>query len=311
MPLDFSDTRETIGRLRSDAAECFDVLSALPESEDPYWGTPQLDHFWDQLDNDMKHRSRDLQRELLEAIKPIANALSFSALTTDADRRDLTISIKTARAALRLRRFDFSEIEVLHDEGVVLGVQPETQSEVSPLHPTKAMNIFDSRLERILDLVDYVELSPTLPTAQWEVNPQSTASYEPNTAFVMMAIDPDDPGLEDTFEVIRECFDCFEIQAVRADEIQHEGVITEEIRKRIQTSEFLLADMSLERPNVYYEVGYAHALQRRVILYRKAETRLHFDLSVYNCPEYKNNTQLRELLVSRLEHMTGRSATQS
>jgi nucleoside 2-deoxyribosyltransferase len=105
---------------------------------------------------------------------------------------------------------------------------------------------------------------------------------------------------------IKRSFNNFGISAERADDIEHSGKITEEIINKIRTSEFLYADLTGARPNVYYEVGFAHALSKKVILYRKSGESLHFDLAGYNCPEYKNLVDLEKKLISRLESMTGR-----
>jgi hypothetical protein len=84
------------------------------------------------------------------------------------------------------------------------------------------------------------------------------------------------------------------------------GVITDVVLGHIRESEFLIADLSGERPNVYYEIGYAHAIGKRPILFRRQGTPLHFDLSVHNVPEYSNITELKTLLRKRLEAMTGK-----
>ena len=122
----------------------------------------------------------------------------------------------------------------------------------------------------------------------------------------MMNIDPNNADLQDRYNTIRECFAEFDIDARSANEIEHSDVITEKICERIRVSEFLLADLTEERPNVYYEVGYAHALGRSVIMYRKQSSRLHFDLASYNCPDYRNLTELKTKLLKRLEDITNR-----
>ncbi len=122
----------------------------------------------------------------------------------------------------------------------------------------------------------------------------------------MMPIDKKKPENEDVYGAYKDCFSKFGVKAVRADEIEHDDVITKRIIEEIKTSEFLVGDLTDERPSVYYEIGYAHSLGRRVILYRKAGTSIHFDLAAYNCPEYKNITELKSILMKRLEEATNR-----
>ena len=133
-----------------------------------------------------------------------------------------------------------------------------------------------------------------------------TESYHPNTAFIMMAIDKKQPGLEDVRNAIKEVLKEFGISAVTADEIEHEGAITDRILEEIETNEFLIADLTGERPNVYYEVGHAHALWQTGHPLPHGRTRLHFDISHRNCPEYSNITDLKQQLRKRMETVTNK-----
>lgn len=139
-----------------------------------------------------------------------------------------------------------------------------------------------------------------------EVTQKNTTAYINNTAFIMMPINPNRPELEDIYVAIKEACEMFDIKAVRADSIEHQERITDVVLKQIRNCEFLIADLSDDRPNVYYEVGYAHACGRRPILYRKQGTNLHFDLAAFGCPEYQNATTLKALLKKRFEAILGK-----
>lgn len=152
---------------------------------------------------------------------------------------------------------------------------------------------------------DYIELGLGSPFG--DILKRDNLSPVPNTAFVIMSIDKSNPQSEDAFSAIKEVCKNFSIKAVRADEIEHSDKITDIILESIKRSEFLIADVSGERPNVYYEIGYAHAIGKRPIIYRRAGTKIHFDLANYNIPEYGGVYELKDKLTKRLTEITGKT----
>ena len=305
MTSDFPNIRNRLKQLRKRGLAYFAGIEHWKD-DDLLGRHNEADHYWSKLGEADLRASFTLQSELMQVIKTIANCIKQSLLLTEADRRDLGTWTKSLRASLRLRRYHVWDTEVLHDEGTVLGVQQAGQSDDSPVHPKKARRNFEQDILNLLGLVDFLAISPTLSTDEVRLNPQATAEYEPDSAFVMMQIDQKKPELEDRYNTIKECFTKFGITAVRADEIEHQDVITEKIREKIRSSEFLIADLTGERPSVYYEIGYAHALSRKVIMYRFSGSKLHFDLAAHNCPEYSNLSDLKNKLMRRLEGITNR-----
>lgn len=67
----------------------------------------------------------------------------------------------------------------------------------------------------------------------------------------------------------------------RVDEQIFEETILDRIYNQINKADIVIADMTGRNPNVFYETGYAHALDRRVILLTQNSDDIPFDLKHY------------------------------
>lgn len=309
MTSELSNLRDAFVTIQKDASAFFDEANSSIDAPH-YLSSADPDELWNKLSSHLQEKSLSLQKEILKLVGKVAAHVKRATLLTEADERDLKRSAKEIRAALRLHSFQSWDTEILNNEDVVLGVRPAGQSESYPAWPDGANRAFLRAMDTVAGIFELLEASPESPSESG-LSLSGATKYRPNTVFVMMWIDPSNPALEDIYDTVKTSCAKFGLKAIRADEIEHEEVITEKILAEIKTSEFLIADLTGERPSVYYEIGYAHSLGRRVIMYRQQGVRIHFDLAAYNCPEYRNNSDLREKLLRRLEEVTNRRGSGS
>jgi len=96
-------------------------------------------------------------------------------------------------------------------------------------------------------------------------------------------------------EVIKPVCREFGYQAVRADDRFNSGLIINEIIQSIQDASIVIADITPKNPNVYYEVGYAHALNKPTILLSdKTQDKLPFDVSGFRTLFYRIRSEENE-----------------
>ena len=82
---------------------------------------------------------------------------------------------------------------------------------------------------------------------------------------------------------------------MRADDILNQQNILADIIQSIKDSDFIVADLSKANPNVYYELGLAHACEKNVIMIVEENTKIPFDLSTYRAIQYGTNfVQMKE-----------------
>ena len=111
----------------------------------------------------------------------------------------------------------------------------------------------------------------------------STQAY---SAFVVMQFTEQFNDLYD--EVIRPVCEGLEIDAYRASDIYRPGVIFQDILQGLDQSSVVIADVTPANPNVFYELGYSHALKKPVVLLAERDTPLPFDISGYRVIFYDN-----------------------
>jgi hypothetical protein len=135
---------------------------------------------------------------------------------------------------------------------------------------------------------------------------KKSKTFLPSTAFVAMAFDGE-PSESRIFRSIKRACDRLEIEVRRVDEVAGAHLVVETIRQMIEDAEFLIFELSKERPNVYYELGYAHGVGNDpsdiVILARKG-TNVHFDVSGLRVRFYQSLKQLEKITLSELRNLT-------
>lgn len=107
-----------------------------------------------------------------------------------------------------------------------------------------------------------------------------------NEMFVIMAFRNETDGF--WRQVVEPVANCLSLKPVRIDREETEVAISEEILSSIRRSLLVLCDLSFERPNCYFEAGYAKGCFRRVLFTArhdhnprsssKGPFKVHFDL---------------------------------
>jgi hypothetical protein len=121
-----------------------------------------------------------------------------------------------------------------------------------------------------------------------------------NMIFVVMKFG--DQVVDSAFEgVIKPLGEEFGYRVVRVDELQDSGNISQQILEHISRSRLVIADLTGERPNCYYEAGFAHALGKEMIFSINSKSPIHFDLAAYRFITWATEAEYRKKLRARFE----------
>lgn len=114
--------------------------------------------------------------------------------------------------------------------------------------------------------------------------------------FVLMPFKESEFGQSCYTEVIKPTIENdLKLQCIRSDEITDPGVINDQIYTAIVKAKVIIAEVTTQNPNVFFELGLAHALDKDVfILTQKDTKRLPFNISTVRAIIYGGKEDLKQ-----------------
>lgn len=169
-----------------------------------------------------------------------------------------------------------------------------------------------SVVELFVNDVSVAKLLASVNNAQLEVWGQSKGSIvirdfeikgQKPKAFVIMQFTDNFNTLYE--QVIKPVCEKFGYECRRSDEGSNSVSILQDILQSIRDASVVVADITPNNPNVYYELGYAHGIQKDTILLSdKKRDALPFDISNYRTLFYDNSIAGKSAVEKKLqEHL--------
>jgi hypothetical protein len=158
--------------------------------------------------------------------------------------------------------------------------------------------LLGSRLELFINQVSVIKINMpfALPRKQVGIWCQSSkdiiiknflVSEEKSKAFIIMQFTT--PYNELFSDVIKPVCEKYKIEAIRSDQTYGPGHIFSEIVRQIFLSKFIIAEITPSNQNVFFEVGYAHAIRKPIIFIAEKTKELPFDVSGFRVLFYENS----------------------
>ena len=141
------------------------------------------------------------------------------------------------------------------------------------------------------------------------------SGIQADKAFVVMSFSPE---LTESFEAISEACKKNRIKAVRADKEKSSAPIMNRILEHLKDANFVIADLTQARPNVYYEIGYFDAVceargvdasQHLLLVAKDISADAHFDLKHRGIEQYPTTFALMKIVSEWLETRTPKAST--
>jgi hypothetical protein len=164
------------------------------------------------------------------------------------------------------------------------------------------LNDFDPKYAGLVERLEYEQLNSL--KSDWTDHATDLIALaekvaESRSVLVIMSY-ADRPDLEDAYATFCAVAEELRYKCERVTEENAADRILPEILERIRRAGFTIVDLTDLRPNVFYELGYADGLGKKVIVTAKEGTELPFDVKDIPTVFWSGQQQLRRSLTNRI-----------
>lgn len=122
---------------------------------------------------------------------------------------------------------------------------------------------------------------------------------DPLMVFVVTSFQSD---MDPVFEAIDAAARAVGLRAERVKDVPGDYRITDRILTSIRRARLVVVDLTRERPNVYFELGFARGLGKTVITIMREGTKAHFDVQDWTHLSYVDSRPLERDLLQRFQY---------
>ena len=156
------------------------------------------------------------------------------------------------------------------------------------------------------ELKNAVEAFRAQPTAQ-SLNVAATGTEDEDLCFIVMPFSVEALNVVYEDYVLPTLVDRCQLRSERGDDVFGSAVIMDDITRSIRKARLIIADLTGRNPNVFYEVGIAHALNKQVLLMTQSIEDVPFDLRHRRALVYEYSPRgckkLEKDLYENVQHM--------
>lgn len=117
---------------------------------------------------------------------------------------------------------------------------------------------------------------------------------------LIFVLTPFHDDFRDDFQTVAQVGQELGFTVNRGDERASQGDIFSQLLRLLVTAKVVVANISGRNPNVFYELGIAHAMDKPVILLAHSQTDVPFDVRSKRIVFYQSNEELRDRLFKML-----------